>query len=142
MFPLWSPMGPLHNGTLRHLVMKTSHFKVLWQLYFVLHCKLALKLRFLKMPICRTLEMQAFNDMRCHTELVSHVYRCTWFCGKDSSWNGKGCCGTQQQLEYFHLLHCRSAGIFTDVSSLWCHNILISKSCFLRFFLSTSTYQN
>lgn len=48
-------------------------FKVLWQLCFVLHCKLALKLCFLKMPMRRILEMRAFDDMRCHNELESHL---------------------------------------------------------------------
>lgn len=48
-------------------------FTVVWQLYFVLYCKLALKLCFLKMAMCRILEMQAFVDRRCHTELASHL---------------------------------------------------------------------
>lgn len=48
-------------------------FKVLWQLHFVLHCKLALKPCFLKTPMCRILEMQAFDDLRCPTELASHL---------------------------------------------------------------------
>lgn len=48
-------------------------FKVLWQLCFILHCKLALKLCFLKMPMHRILEMRAFDDMRCHNELESHL---------------------------------------------------------------------
>lgn len=64
------------------------------------------------------------------------------FVGRTAHGMAKAAALPQQQLEYFQLLHCRSAGIFTDIGSLQCHNILLSKSCFLSFLLSTTSYQN
>lgn len=64
------------------------------------------------------------------------------FVGRTAHGMAKAAALAQQQLEYFQLLHCRSAGIFTDISFLPCHNKLLSKSCSLSFLLSTTTYQN
>lgn len=58
------------------------------------------------------------------------------FAGRTAHGREKAAALAQKQLEYLQLLHCRSAGILTDKSST------TSKSCFLSFLLSTTTYQN
>lgn len=64
------------------------------------------------------------------------------FVGRTAHGMAKAAALAQQQLEYIQLLHCRSAGIFTDKSSLWCHNRLLSNLSSLNFLLGTTTYQN
>lgn len=119
--------------------------KVFWLLYFVLHCKLSLKLCFLKMPMSRVLEMQVFGDMRSvmlswHLITLPDALR---YVERTTHGMANVTALSQQWLAYFKLPHGRAAGTHTEISSFWCHNHIAFKMVMFPniFSPSTSTYQ-
>lgn len=76
--------------------------------------------------MCTILEMQVFDDtmtLSWHlTRADAHRY-----VGRTAHGMANAAALAWQRPAYLKLPHCRSTGIFTEISSLWCHNPITSK---------------
>lgn len=96
--------------------------------------------------MCTILEMQVFDDTRSVTLswhlTLADAHR---YVGRTAHGMANAAALARQQSAY---LSCRSAGIFTEISSFWCHNpitskiIVFPKFSFQHFYLSDRLYMN